>query len=162
MDILYKRILIIVSLLLAALITAAVIIAVDRSEKSKFTPPPHEENAVAGVPENVDEALQYGRLALSDKFIVAVCGSPVIDSDGKLLLYFTSDESNEFFVRLIVLTENGEQLGATGLLNPGEYVESVILDPAPEEGQSVVLKILSYQPDTYYSMGSASVNVAVR
>lgn len=163
MDIWHKRIIAIAAALLAAVGAAAIFVAANRSTgRDGFTPPPLEENAVAGTPGDLDEALHYGTLAVSDDFSVSLCGSPTVDSDGQALLYFTSGENNAFFVRLLVLSEKGRQLGATGLLRAGEYVASVRLDPPPKDGETLTLKILSYEPDTYYSMGSASARVAIR
>lgn len=162
MDIWHKRIIVIVAVLLAAVTAAAIYIAARFPGQAGFTPPPFEENAVAGRPGDLNEALLYSPLALSDVFFVSLCASPTVDRDGQALLYFTSNENNAFFVRLLVLSEEGRQLGATGLLRAGEYVASVLLDPPPEDGEALTLKILSYEPDTYYSMGTASARVTIR
>lgn len=163
MDIWHKRIIAIAAVLLAVMTAAAVYVTVNcPSKQTGFTPPFFEENAVMGTPGNLNEALHYGVLAISDVFSVSLCASPTVDDDGQVLLYFTSDESNAFFVRLLILNEKGKQLGATGLLRAGEHVASVRLDPPPKNGETLTLKILSYEPDTFYSMGSASAHVTIR
>lgn len=52
-------------------------------------------------------------------------------------------------------------LGQTGLLKPGEYVEYLALDTLPGNAP-VIAKILTYQPETYYSMGSASAEMELQ
>lgn len=162
MDIWHKRIIAIATVLLAAVSAAAIYVTSWSPGQSGFTPPPFEENAVAGTPGDLDKALHYDALTVSDGFSVSLCASPTVDDNGQALLYFTSGENNAFFVRLLVLSEKGRQLGATGLLRAGEYVAFVRLAPPPKDGETLTLKILSYEPDTYYSMGSASARVAIR
>ena len=60
-----------------------------------------------------------------------------------------------------MLDENGNTLGETGLIKPGEYVQSVELDRVPKVGTPIVLKIMAYQPDTYYSEGAVSLNTTI-
>ena len=61
--------------------------------------------------------------------------------------------------RIILLDETGAELGSSGLLKPGEYVQSVALERIPPKSSSILAKILSYEPQTYYSMGSASAEI---
>lgn len=163
MDSLQKKILAAVGVILVLTVLAAVIVSMNRpTQKAGFTPPPFEENAVAGVPENVNKALMYNRLEASEEFVVSLCAMPAIDSAGQLQLYFTSDENNDFFVRVLVLNEDGDRIGETGLLNPGEYVEYVTLDPIPDAGAKLTLKVLSYEPETYYSKGTFNAGIMVQ
>ncbi len=54
--------------------------------------------------------------------------------------------------------ENGKLLGETGLIKPGEYVKSVKLNESPEAGSDIRLRIVAYEPETYYSAGSVVLN----
>lgn len=157
-----KIILAVISVILILTIGTSVYAAANRlSPKGVFTPPPFDEGAIDGAPANVDESLLYRSLAIKEGFSVAICGNPVIGSDGRVTVYFTAAKTNTVYVRLLVLNENGEQLGATGLLKPNEYVKTVVLDQAVEAGTAVMFKFLSYEPDTYYSMGSAAATVVL-
>ncbi len=155
-----KIILTVVFALLLCMIAATVIVALVRDDKKvPFTPPPFEEAAVSGVPTDADGTLSYSSLEIKEGFSVSLCGTPALDDDGTLTVYFTSDEKNTVYVRLLVYTEDGREIGATGLLKPNEYVKTVALENAPAAGAKLVFKILSYEPDTYYSMGSATASV---
>ena len=124
-----------------------------------FTSPPFEAAAVSGQPEAADESL-YGTLPLSDEVTVSLCSSPVV-TDGAAQVFFTSPEENTAWVMLRLLDAEGNLLGETGLLRPGEYVESVTLVREPEHGQAIA-RILTYEPDTYYSMGSANAQIMLQ
>jgi hypothetical protein len=60
---------------------------------------------------------------------------------------------NQVWVKVKVIDADGNRLGETGLLRPGEYVESVQLSTDATSGL-VTLHIMGYEPDTYYSAGS--------
>ena len=61
-----------------------------------------------------------------------------------------------------MLDANGNTLGETGLIRPGEYVQSVVFETIPEVGDSIGLKLMAYEPETYYSAGSATLNTTVK
>ena len=154
-----KRILAIVAAIFVVLAVAAAIVAVKHPPKSvKYVPPAFDEAAVVGIPTDAGES--YSKMAAKEGLSVWICGAPKL-IDGDLELYFTADEDNTCYVRLLVLTEDGKQIGSTGLLRPGEYVRLVSLDKSLHSGDAVVLKILSYEPETYYSLGSFTAKVLV-
>ena len=161
MERIHKIILGVLSGLVVIGIIVTVIVAVNRGNSNKFTPPPFDETAVSGTPVIEDETLGYGALALKEGFVMMACSSPVVEN-GEAVVYFTADADNTVWLRLIILTEDGEQLGTTGLLKAGEYVRSIKLSRKIEEDTPVVLKFISYEPDTYYSQGTVSVNVILR
>ena len=62
---------------------------------------------------------------------------------------------------LPVFDEQGNMLGETGLIKPNEYVKYVTLSKTPEVGTKIKLKIMGYEPHTYYSAGAASLNTQI-
>ena len=76
-------------------------------------------------------------------------------------MWLTNPVSNTVWLKVRVLDEKGNTLGETGLIKPGEYVQSVTLDTVPKTGKPIVLKIMAYQPDTYYSEGAVSLNTKI-
>ena len=44
------------------------------------------------------------------------------------------------------------------MLRPGEYVRAVALSRSLQTGEPVKLKIMGYEPETYYSAGSVVLN----
>ena len=164
MEKVHKIILGVLAAVLAVLVglTAYVALTMGPAADPGFTPPPFDPDAQKGAPAEPDKALIYTELAIREGFVVSLCGSPVVDDSGRATVYFTAHPDNTLWVRLLVQTEDGVDLGATGLLRPGEYVEAVQLSKAPADGTTLVFKILSYQPETYYSEGSAKAQVIAR
>lgn len=152
---------------LAALILAAVIAAVSiRANREperivgEFTPPSFAENALAGVPDPTEvEGLPYGTLTLSAGISVSMVSELTADENGDVEIWFTAPESNQGWVMLRLTDGQGNVLGETGLLKPGRYIRTMHLDTVPKSGGIILAKILTYEPDTYYSMGSASAQV---
>ena len=122
----------------------------------EFTPPPFEPAAVAGVPDlTTDDG--FGTLALTPEMAVSMCASPVVEN-GQAQVFFTSPDSNTAWIRLRLLDAKGNLLGETGVLRPGEYVEFVSLTFLPKKAE-VVARILTYEPETWYSLGSANAQL---
>lgn len=57
-----------------------------------------------------------------------------------------------------MLDKDGKVLGETGLVKPGQYVQPLTLDTVPKQTETVKVKIMAYEPETYYSAGAASLN----
>lgn len=93
-------------------------------------------------------------------FFAHVCGRVIIEN-GKADLYFTNDEGNKVWLKLRITGADDDILAETGLLKPEEYVKSVFFDTVPENGTAIKLKIMAYEPETYYSAGSVSLNTTV-
>ena len=147
--------------ILCAVCLCAMFYVLDRTggETNEFVPPPFDDDARTGTPE-VPEELGWGELdAESYKFSVCGVFAPV---DGQADVWLTNPEKNDVWLKLRVLDESGNTLGETGLIRPGEYVRSVALDPVPAAEDAVVMKIMAYEPDTYYSAGVVSLNTTVK
>ena len=121
----------------------------------EFSPPPFESAAVYGVPE-VDETLGWSELSVRAGYIVHVCGVLNADDDGTVAVFFSSDADNDVWLKLRLKNADGATIGETGILKPGEYVERVTLNDDAASGE-VVLQILGYEPETYYSAGSVTL-----
>ncbi|MCD8013406.1 MAG: hypothetical protein LUG99_09550 [Lachnospiraceae bacterium] len=131
-----------------------------RTEQSSFVPPEFDSTAVTGTPEPEDES--WSRINQEGMgFSAHVCGKVVI-TDGTADLYFTNDEGNEVWLKLRITDGDGNILAETGLLKPGEYVQTVTFDTVPEDGAAIQMKIMAYEPETYYSAGTVTLNTTVQ
>ena len=130
-----------------------------QTEMGEFTPPPFDAAAVVGSPA-VPDGLGWQELD-AQAYIVGICGK-FIPNGNTADIWLTNPEGNTVWLKVRVLDEKGNILGATGIIKPGEYVQSVTLDTVPKAGTPIVLKIMSYQPDTYYSEGAVSLNTTVQ
>ena len=129
-----------------------------QTEMGEFTPPPFDSSAVVGTPA-VPDGLGWQELD-AQAYIVGICGK-FIPNGNTADVWLTNPVSNTVWLKVRVLDEKGNILGETGLVRPGEYVQSVALDNVPKVGTPIVLKIMAYQPDTYYSEGAVSLNTAI-
>ena len=126
----------------------------------EFVPPAFDSAAMIGTPE-VPEGLGYSspyQDGMAYRF--SVCGNVKLDGK-KATVYLTNDAENEVYIKLRILDADGNILGETGLVKPGEYVKEVELSKVLAAGTSIKLKIMSYEPDTYMSMGSAVLNTKI-
>ena len=146
-------------LLAAALILLAVLLATRSPDTviSEFQAPPFEESALVGVPKEVLARADFRPIDVKGNYTFAICGAPEY-TDGQLFPYFASHGDNEVWLLLKVYGADGTELGKSGLIRPGECLGSIALS-SPPVGETVTVKVLSYEPDTYFSRGSATVNL---
>ncbi len=140
----------VVAMILALVLTGGT------AEQEEFVPPEFDSAAQSGVPEAADKSwTQIYRDGMN--FSAHICGKVVI-KDGSADLFFSSDSSNNVWLRLRILDESGNILAETGLLKPGEYLKTVEFISPPPSGTKIKLKIMAYEPQTYYSAGAVTLN----
>lgn len=150
----------IIGILCIVLVIVAIdlIVSLFQPRQGAFVPPDFEAAAVSGTPE-VAEEMGYTELYQDGMaYRVSVCGVPSMDGQ-RLVMYFTNAADNTCYLKLRVLDEQNEMIGETGLLKPGQYVESIELDKAIATGTPIKLKVMSYDPETYESVGTVVLNV---
>ena len=133
----------------------ALIFGRTHTQSSSFTPPPFDSSAESGTPV-VPEELGWTEIYQE----CSICGN-VIASGGVADVYFTNSSEQEIWLKLRVLDEDGNIIGETGLVKPGEYVKSVSIDKDISDGSSIKLKIMAYEPETYYSAGAVTLNTKI-
>ena len=120
----------------------------------RFTPPPFDESATEGVPA-LTETDGY-RPIDAQVFKFSICGELTLE-DGKTDIWLTNNAENAVWLKVRLMDADGNELGETGLIRPGEYVQSLKLTTLPETTADVEMVVMSYEPDTYYSMGSVTL-----
>lgn len=126
-----------------------------------FVPPQFDSAAAEGTP-NVPEGLGWSELYRQGMtFRASVCGEIFIVGR-TATVYFTSPKDNTLWLKLRILSENGAILGETGLIKPGQYIPSITFDTLPENGEKIILKLMSYQPETYYSGGAVTMTTVAK
>ena len=156
-----KRIL---ALALALLLLALpLFVACDKEEETPpaatFVPPPFDEAAKTGTPE-VPNSLGWSPIDANGVYKVSVCGVVKVENE-KADIYLTNPEENSVWLKLRILDEEGNILGETGLIKPGEYVQSISFKSVPKAGSKIVMKVMGYVPDTYQSAGAVSLNTVI-
>lgn len=154
-----KKILLMAAIL-CALSLAVMIIALchPNSETGEFIPPPFEATAQTGIP-TVSDDLGWQELD-AQAFRVSVCGK-IIPNEKTADVWLTNPETNTVWLKLRVLDTEGNILGETGLVKPGEYVQSVTLGNVPKAGTKIALKLMAYAPHTYYSEGAVTLETTI-
>ncbi len=76
-------------------------------------------------------------------------------------VYFTSIANNAVWLKLRITDETGNIFGETGLLKTDEYIKSIKFDTVPAAGTKIKLKIMAYEPETYYIAGAVTLNTTV-
>lgn len=130
-------------------------------EDAVFVPPPFDSSAVRGEPTPPEE-LGYSELYQDGmSFKVGICGN-IILNDNKANIYFYNCDNNDVWLKLRILDESNGIICETGLIKPDEYIESVDIPKQLEDNEKVKLKIMAYEPQTYYSEGSIVLNTSVK
>ena len=141
-------------------VTAAAVFLIfgKRQIKEEFVPPPFDSSAITGTPE-VQEKGNWQSLD-TDAFSVSVYTDVYIsDNYAEIMLHNPSDNSCLLMLRMLDGDKN--IIAHTGLIRPDEYISRVKLSADCFSEDAAVLKIMAYEPDTYYSAGAVSVNADI-
>ena len=156
-----KKRLLCLTLALLALMTVCLASCKKETPQPQFVPPAFDSNAVAGVPAIAEGENGYSVLDARGVYKVGVCGVVKV-VDKKVDVWFTSPAENTVWLKLRVQDKKtGKILGETGLIKPGEYVQSVTFSDFPEAGNAITLRVMSYEPETYYSRGEVTLNTTL-
>lgn len=150
----------IVFLSVVCLLSVIGMIGALRHPKTIFIPPPLEENAVEGAPQEIPTELCYAALEVAD-YTAVLCGSPEMKNNAAIL-YFTNPESNRVWLKVRICTAEGTILGESGLLMPDQYVKCVPLGLVPKADTPIRICIMGYEPETYRSVGAVTLNTVLK
>lgn len=142
---------------LAAVAFMIVALCMPKKAKPKpFTPPPFDDHAIMGEPTAPAESGYNILYREGMSFKVGVCGK--VEVTGKIAdIYLTNLEGNEVWIKARFYDEEGNIIGESGLIKPGEYLENIELFTAPDLSTQYTIKIMSYMPDTYQSLGAITL-----
>lgn len=127
-------------------------------QQNTFIPPLFEEKTVCGTPGDInrDDWRQFD----AQVYKFSICTSVTVVGK-KADIWLTNPQENSVWIKMRVLDETGNKLGETGLLRPGEYVRAVSFDEVPKDNTNIVLKLMAYEPETYYSAGSVQISTTI-
>ena len=163
-----KKILAVTAAVLCVLLVVLGILAVVyRSKKPAETPviiapfsaPAFDANAQSGEPENVDEP-SFQALQMAN-FTFKICGEPTAEGSSAVL-WLTNLPDNSAWMRAELYDESGNVLGSSGIVKIGEYVRSIATNAPLSAGQKVAVKVYCYEPETYYSMGTFTLQLVCK
>ncbi len=155
------------TVLIAAVVCCLAVVAMvlalclprEGEEAWQFVPPEFDKNASVGVPK-VDDASWMPIYKDGMGFSAHVCGNVVVNNKSADI-YFTNDQGNKVWMKLRITDANGKIICETGLIKAGEYIKSVSFNTVPKIGTKISMKIMTYEPETYYSTGAVSLNTVI-
>lgn len=146
-------------LCLAVMVVA--LITPKKAEQGDFTPPTFDSAAVSGEPD-VPEGLGYAEPYRDGmEFRAGLCGNILLEGD-TADVYLTNKAENTVWLMLRITDEEGNVLAQTGLIRPGEYVQTVKFTQKPENGQKLICRVMAYEPETYCSEGYFTLKTTAR
>ena len=148
------------ALTLVALVIMTVVLCLpQRQIQGAFVPPVFDSAAVSGTPD-VPDGLGYRMLSQEGMaYRVGICGKIEVES-GEATVFLTNPSDNALWLKVRLYDKGGNTVGESGLIRPGEYLRAVTLFTSGKiDGMTV--KIMSYEPDTYRSLGAVTVTPAV-
>lgn len=131
-----------------------------KAEQKQFVPPSFDKEAVAGeptVPDNLGYSILY-REGMS--FKVGICGKINI-TNCTADVYLTNVSENNVWLKVRLYASNGDVIGESGLIKPGEYLKSVSFDNTLSSTEGITLKVMFYEPETYRSAGAITLTPKV-
>lgn len=129
------------------------------SRNPKYSPPPFEKNVVSGTPDT-ENIKGYSEMQAADAYSFGICGELTV-KDGYTDVYLTSPKSNDVWLKVRILDEDGNILAESGLIKPGHYVKSVKLNSEISSAINVTLKVMGYEPETYLSAGAVTLKTTL-
>ena len=157
----YLIVAIIACVIMITVATIVTIVVANRQPKVVFIPPEFDAAAVDGVPE-IPAGYKYGELNQEKlPYKVGLCGEAFVEN-GNAMLYFTNPSENNAWLKLRIIDEQGTVIGESGLIKPGQYLPSVKLNKKIAKDTPVSIKIMSYEPDTYNSLGAFSMKSTLK
>ncbi|MBR2987869.1 MAG: hypothetical protein IKC63_07595 [Clostridia bacterium] len=143
----------------ALTVMVAVLCLPPRQIQGAFVPPAFDGEALIGTP-SVPEGLGYRILEREGMaYRVGICGKVEVKA-GRATVFLTNPSDNTVWLKLRIYDRRGNILGESGLVRPGEYLPTVALHPG-RDTKGMTFKIMSYEKDTYQSLGAITVTPAV-
>lgn len=153
----------IVILISFALLFVISLFAINREESrsEEFVAPSFDKNALPMKTADLNDET-YSILTIAEGYQVGICGEPE-EKDGRVTVLFSNPQENNIWMRLRILDENNKILVETGIIRPGQYIENVSMNQFFKNSEApVIMEILGYEPDTYYSEGKVELKTKIR
>lgn len=130
-------------------------------KEAVFIPPNFDVEAIRGKPQPPQE-LEWSELYKEGmRFKVGICGKFVADGN-TADVFFSNSAENEVWLKLRVFDEQNNIISETGLIKPNEYIKSVKFNRTVLDGEKIKIKVMAYEPETYYSEASIVLNTIIK
>ncbi|MBC3887821.1 hypothetical protein GH810_05810 [Acetobacterium paludosum] len=146
-----------IGVILIALILTGIILFQRLNTPLQFVPPGFDPSAQVGEP-TPDIDLGYTTVNVEQGFEIKLCGRLFVKNNS-VDINLTNPASNDVWMMTELQDKNGKVLGKSGIIKPGEYVQSIaLLKNVKAEETNVKIVVIGYAPDTYASRGTVDMN----
>lgn len=147
-----------------AMIIALITFKPTPQPQQEFTPPTFDQAAVVGTLEETDELKNLGWTKLYREgmsYTVYVCGALLVNDQNQADVWFYNAPENKSNLKLRATDEKGNVVAETGLIKPGEYLQTIQFSRALKDDEPLSIKVMGYEPETYLSSGAVTIKPAV-
>jgi hypothetical protein len=128
-----------------------------------YTPPAFDSSAQPGVPVP-DAGFYYDTLSSDFGYQFSFAANLYQQEDRSVKVYFTNPAENSVNLMCEITSDaTGKVLYRSGVIRPGEYVES--LSPKgrfANEKMDITLTVYAFEKDTWHSAGSSTVSTVLQ
>ncbi len=149
---------VIAGLLLMLCVSYKYVCAYYAEDGHDFRAPKHETEAAEGIPggENV---WNYEEVSVKEGYVVGI-DTTTHYYDGRIYLNVTNCAGNTVWFLAQVYRED-KLIAETGMIYPGEYVADIPSSSELSDTDSILIRILAYEPKTYNGEGIAQISCVV-
>ena len=146
--------------ILIALIVTGILVFQRLNTTPAFVPPAFDKSAQVGEP-TPDLDLGYTTVNVEQGFEIRLCGRLFVKND-HIEINLTNPTSNDVWMMTELQDENGKVLAKSGIIKPGEYVQSVtLLKKLTAAETNVKIVVIGYAPNTYASRGTVGMKTVL-
>ena len=143
-----KKILILLVILVGLIISIICLIPNNEFKAPSFD---HDAKSFKDVPN------QNNVLKVNENYAFYIDGKPYV-KDNHIYVNFYSLTSDNIFLKVRVFQDDNI-IAESGLLKSNEWIEKLNLKKELSKTKKIKYMIMSYEKDTYYSMGEVQLNV---
>lgn len=146
--------------ILIALLLTAILVFQRLNTTPAFVAPGFDKSAQVGEP-TPDLDLGYTAVNVEQGFEIRLCGRLFVKNN-KVEINLTNPASNDVWMMTELQDGNGQVLAQSGIIKPGEYVQSVtLLKKMTAAETNVKIVVIGYAPDTYASRGTVGMKTVL-
>ena len=145
---------------ISVLLMIVSLIATSTTEIAEFTPPNFDINAINDKPD-IDEDSGWGKIWQEGMGYHFYFNGKLKLNDQTVDAYFYNPPENNCYLKIRVFNVQGNIIYESGLIRPGEYLKTIKFASYVSANENISIKIMSYNPENYTSMGSVILNTSI-
>lgn len=152
-----NKVIVILFVILIVLISIIILLSVSINKRNKFIRPNFDKK-VSVIPKEID--YESSVIEIRKGYSIYINSVPTV-KDNELAVNFVSMDENDIWIKIRILDNNKQIIGESGLVKPGEFLESVKLNRKLKSKEDIIYEIIGYEIDSYLSAGTIRLNTKV-